>query len=124
MTHQPPPGDPVASAGPDARAVVHAIQNGWIGRGFKLGIGFFLAGLVIWMIPMLLLVSCVGGIAALAGGAALNEAADVAREIERDDRGPGESVAVQPADEADRSAAEAAADTAAADAAAAPADET
>ena len=124
MTHQPPPGDPVASAGPDARAVVHAIQTGWIGRGFKLGIGFFLAGLVIWMIPMLLLVSCVGGIAALAGGAALDEAAEIAQDMDGDDRAPGESVAVQPAAEAARTAAEAAADTAASDAAAAAADET
>ena len=124
MTHQPPPGDPVASAGPDARAVVHAIQNGWIGRGFKLGIGFFLAGLVIWMLPMVLLVSCVGGIAALAGGAALNEAAEeMSVEVGRGERGVSEPVSAPEAQDA-ADAADAAGEAAADAAAAAPADET
>ena len=123
MTHQPPSGDPVGSASPDARAVVHAIQNGWIGRGFKLGIGFFLAGLVIWMIPMLLLVSCVGGIAALAGGAALNEAAEEMSVDVHSGAGGVAEPASPPQAQDSADAADAAAE-AASDAAAAPADET
>ena len=66
-----PPAD---APGPDARRIAQAIETGWIGRGFKLGLGFFLAGVVIWLIPIFLLASCVGGLAALGGAAALHDA--------------------------------------------------
>lgn len=32
---------------PEGRAITRAINDGWIGRGFKLGIGFWLAGLFV-----------------------------------------------------------------------------
>ena len=114
MTYTP---DPAPGAGPDARLVADAIRGGWIGRGFKLGLGFFLAGLVVWMIPLLLLAGCVGTVAAVAGGAAMDR---WSMHWQLDDEDEGEPVAVQPATPADAAAAEAAASTAAADAAASP----
>ena len=70
MSYEPPSDTP----GPDARRIADAIERGWIGRGFKLGLGFFLAGVVIWLIPIFLLASCVGGLAALGGAAAFHDA--------------------------------------------------
>ena len=115
MSYDNQPGQPAASA--DARLVADSINSGWLGRGFKLGIGFFLAGLVVWLIPMILLASCVGTIAAV-GAASLGGWADHWEHWD-DDEHRGEPVAVQPATSADAAAAQAAANTAAADAQAA-----
>ena len=115
MTDQNRISDAAAGAGPDARLVANAIESGWIGRGFKLGIGFFLAGLLVWLIPVMLLASCVATVATVAGGAAFERWAE---HWEHDDRDEGEPIAVQPATPADAAAARAAAETAAADAAA------
>ena len=116
MTYDDQQGQPGASA--DARLVAESINTGWIGRGFKLGIGFFLAGLVVWLIPMVLLASCVGTIAAV-GAASLGGWAEHWEHWDDDDHG-GDPVAVQPATPSDAAAAQAAADAAAADAATAP----
>src|SRR4051812_29256199 len=51
--------------GLDAQVVAHAINGGWIGRGFKLGIGFWLAGLFIAALGFLLF--AVFGAALMAG---------------------------------------------------------
>ena len=81
MTDLPPADQPSA----DARAISEAIRTGWIGRGFKLGLGFFLAGVVIWMIPIFLLVSCVGGLAAIGGAASMSEAVSASQSADAAD---------------------------------------
>ena len=73
-----PYGRPVSSS--DAERIARAIEDGWIGRGFKLGIGFFLAGVVIWLIPLTLLVSCVGGLAAIGAAADQERSVEAARD--------------------------------------------
>jgi hypothetical protein len=40
-------GNSVARESPDARLIAAAIERGWILRGLKLGIGFWLSGVVI-----------------------------------------------------------------------------
>jgi hypothetical protein len=119
MTHDPGP-PPAAAPSADAREVAEAIRTGWIGRGFKLGLGFFLAGLVIWLIPMMLLVSCVGGIAAMAGGAALSELADADVDFSLKADQDGVSVRTTPPKPEDQRDAAAAAEAAARDAAVPP----
>ena len=38
----------------DAKLIVQAINRGWIGRGFQMGIGFWLAGLVVTFVGLVL----------------------------------------------------------------------
>lgn len=40
----------------DARLIADAINHGWVGRGFLLGIGFWLAGLFVTLVCMVLFV--------------------------------------------------------------------
>jgi hypothetical protein len=108
MSDLPPADRPSA----DAREVAEAIRHGWIARGFKLGIGFFLAGVVVWLIPLFLLASCVGGLAAIGGAAALKQAAEAVDAPAGVVESPAPPTDADTAD-ASRVAADAAADTAA-----------